>query len=141
VACIACRTPRTRRLPGADVADVEPVLGVPLPVALRQPPAASRDRPDAAPRAVDDLEDVVEHLDRDRVAVLGDDPRIGVLDLVASVLELVDRTADALQDVERLEPGHHDRYPEPLGQRGVLRGAHHGAHVTGGEERLHPAVR
>ncbi len=32
-------------------------------------------------------------------------------------------------------------HAEPLRERRVLAGAHHAAHVTGGQERLHPAAR
>ena len=84
----------------------------------RQPPTARRDHPDAAPGAVDDLEDVLEHLDRDRVAVRRDRPGIGVLHLGPAFLELVDRAPDALEDVERLEPGDDDGHTEALRERG-----------------------
>src|SRR6478672_393409 len=126
---------------GVDVAHPEALLGVVLAVALGESPAALRDHPDAAPGAVDDLEDVLQHPDRDRVPLRGHGPGVGVLDLVPALLELVDGTPDSLQDVERLEAGHHDGDAEPLGERGVLAHPHDRADVAGREERLHPADR
>ena len=48
---------------------------------------------------------------------------------------------EAGEDVERFEPGDHDRHPVALREGRVLAGAHHAAHVPGGQEPLHPAAR
>ena len=66
---------------------------------------------------------------------------VRVLQDVLAALQLPHREPDALQDVQRLETGHHDRDLEPLGQRRILLGAHHAADVAGGQEALHPAGR
>jgi hypothetical protein len=70
-----------------------------------------------------------------------DRARVGVLQLRAALLELHDRTPDALEHVERLEAGDHDRDVEALDQRPVLGRAHHRADVPGGEEGVDPADR
>jgi hypothetical protein len=64
-----------------------------------------------------------------------------VLDDRATRLELADRHQDALEQIERLEAGDHDRDVVSLGDRLVLRPAHDGADVAGGEERLDLARR
>ena len=50
------------------------------------------------------------------------------------------RHQDALQNVQRLKAGDHDRHVVFLRQRNVFLVAHHRADVAGGEKRLHPAV-
>ena len=47
---------------------------------------------------------------------------------------------DALQDVERLEAGDHDRHAVARGERLVLLEAHDGADMAGGEEALDAVV-
>ena len=78
-----------------------------------------------------------------QVALGRDGPRVGVLELVpARTRAGTTRAADALEDVERLEAGDHDRHPvaarPAAGTRQVPITA---ADVAGGEERLHPAGR
>ena len=48
--------------------------------------------------------------ERRRIAFGAHAPRVLVLDLGSALLELLDAQVDALQDVERLEAGHHDRH-------------------------------
>src|SRR5450756_1612571 len=97
------------RLLGDDVGDREPLGGIEVAVLLGQLPARAGDHPDAAPVAVGDREDVGEHPAGVRVAVALHGPRVRVLHLGPAGLELQNRLADALEDVERLEPGDHDR--------------------------------
>ena len=134
---------QTRRLLGVDVGDVEAVLGVVVAVAART--AASRCRgiiADAAPGAVGDLEDVLEHRHRRRVA-LGRARRGGRRSRPRGRprSSWQHGAPDALEDVQRLEAGDDDRHPVALGQRRVLARAHDAADVPGGQERLHPAGR
>jgi hypothetical protein len=116
------------------------VFGVELAVAFGQPPAAVRDHPDAAPGAVGDLEDVGEHRLGGGVALRANSPGVGVLDGVLAAFELSDRTADALEDVERFEAGDHDRHAVAFGQLRILLDAHHAADVAGRQEALDAAV-
>src|SRR5207248_9575668 len=46
------------RLFGVDAGDVEPLLGIEIPIRRTQPPAASWNHANAAPRAVRDFEDL-----------------------------------------------------------------------------------
>ena len=75
------------------------------------------------------------------VARLGDHARVLVLDLGPALFQLLQAEVDALQQVERLEAGDDDRHAVALGDRHVLRVAHHRADVSGGEEPLHAARR
>ena len=72
------------------------------------------------------------------VALGTDDAGVGILELRPTRLELRDDAADALQHVERFEPGDHDRDPVGSDERAVLMRAHHRAHVTGREEAVDP---
>ena len=68
------------------------------------------DEPEPAPLEVGaQLEHLGHHLERAQVALVGDDALVLVLDLAAPVGELAQDHLDRLQDVERLEPGDHDR--------------------------------
>ncbi len=125
-----------RRLCGADIGHREARLGVEVAVRVAQPPAALRDRPDAAPAAVGHLEHVREHLLGWGVALRAHSPRVGVLQLGAALLELRHRAADALQHVEWLEAGDDDRDAIFLDQRAILPGAHHATDMTGGQKGL-----
>src|SRR5664279_2029465 len=127
------------RFDGPDSSDIETVLRVELRVLLRQPPAAAGDHPDAPPRAVGAGEHVGQHRLGRGVAVGTDRTGVGVLDLVLAGFQLPHGQPDALQDVQRLESGHHDRHLVLLRQRRVLRRAHHAADVTGGQKCLYPA--
>ena len=101
-----------RRLVGVDVADREPVFGIELAVpagtaATRsagscrcraRPGRSPRTRPSASPW-------------RRALPSVANGARVGVLQFVPAGLQLHHRAADALQDVQRLESGDHDRHP------------------------------
>ena len=55
------------------------------------------------------LEHVGHHLERAQVALPRDDALVLVLDVAAAAGELAEDHLDRLEDVERLEPGDHDR--------------------------------
>ena len=87
------------------------------------------------------VEDLADHGLGHGVPRRGDRARVGVLELGAALLELPDGAPDALEDVQRLEPGHDDGHAVPVDQGRVLGHAHHRADVPRGQEALDPAGR
>ena len=110
-------------------------------VRAAQREAAAGHHADAAPRPVGDLEHLLEQRARRRVAAGPHGAAILDLDARLARFELLDRDRDAFEDVDGLEAGRDDRQPVARGDRLVLGGAHHGADVAGGEERLDARVR
>src|SRR5262249_50711771 len=99
-----------RRLMRLDGVDLEALLGVVLAVLPADPIARLRDRADAAPLAIADL----EHLEHDvpcrAIAVARDRAGVLVLDLRATLDQLPRRHEDAFEQVDGLETGHDDRH-------------------------------
>ena len=114
----------------------EPRLGVEGAVGLGEAEPALGDLADAAPAPGHDPEHLGHHLARRRIARPPDGAGVLVLDLGAARLQLPDAEIDALEDVERLEAGDHDRHAVAAGDRLVLVEAHDRADVAGGEEAL-----
>ena len=101
-----------------------------------QAQTARRNLADATPAPGHDVEDLADQALRFGVALATDRARVLILDVTAPLLELPNAHRDALQDVERLEPGHHDGHVVAARERLVLLEAHHGADVARGEKRL-----
>ena len=71
---------------------------------------ALRDEAEASPLEVRaELEHLGQDLERPRVALVADHPRVLVLDLAAALADLGEQHGDRLEDVERLEAGGHER--------------------------------
>src|SRR5262249_4350155 len=83
------------RLARRDRADIVDVVGIPGAVGLGDAIAGLRDRADAAPVAIDDVEYVGERRARRRVALARDVARIRVLDGRLAALELAHRDEHA----------------------------------------------
>ena len=134
-----CRTRPARHSSGSST-DRWPtsntLLGVERRVPGRERVAAPRDLPEAPPAPVGDDEDVLDHLQGGRVAVADDRAGVLVLDRRLAPLELRHRGEDALQEVEGLEAGDHDRDAVLRADRLVVAVAGDGADVAGGEEAL-----
>src|SRR3954467_3009942 len=129
------------RLVGLDVLHLEAALGVVVAVLPAQPVAALRDGSHAAPLAVANLEDVVDERARSRIALRPYRAPVGDLHFGAPGFELLHRAQDGIEQIERLESGDDQRDAIMPRDRLVLRGAHHGADVTGTEERLDSITR
>ena len=119
----------------------EPPLRVELRIAFRQRPAGFGDHADTPPLPVGNREHIGQCLLGDGVAGGGDRARIGITQFGGARLEQFHHLADTLQQVQRLETGDHDGHTEPLDQRAVFAGSHHGADMAGGQETLHPVGR
>ena len=93
----------------ANAGHGEHLLRVEVGVLVLQLEGALADEPEAAPLEMRaQLEHAREHLERLRIAVIVDDALVLVLDLAASLVDLLDDHVHALEDVERLEPDHDD---------------------------------
>src|SRR5439155_12899980 len=90
------------RLTRHDVGDLEELFGVVVAVLIAQSVATLRNRSDAAPLAVADLEDLIEQPPRRRVAVSADGPRILRFDRRLPRFELTQGPQQALEHVDGL---------------------------------------
>ena len=86
------------------------------------------------------LEHLGQHLQRPRVALVAHDPGVLVLDLAAALADLGQQHGDGLEDVERLEPGGHQRLAVLLGHEPVGPVADDGRHVARAEEAVEAQV-
>ncbi len=124
--------PRSPARRGAEAA-----LGVEVRHRLRRKPKpALGDLADAAPRARHDRNTSRISACAGAVAVAAHRARVLVLHLARAPPRAGARTLDALQDVERLEPGDHDRHAVARRERLILLDAHDRADMAGGEEAL-----
>ena len=82
------------------------------------------------------LEHASEHLERLRVAVIVHDALVLVLDLAASLVDLLDDHVHALEDVERLESHHDHRLVVRVGHELEGPDPDHGGHVAWAEEAV-----
>jgi hypothetical protein len=100
-----------RRLLGADTADVEFALGILAAKLLAQAEAASGNRPNAAPLAVADLEDLGRRASGPPGCRRGSPrARTGSPRPSGPLPAACSPPCDALQQVERLEAGDDDRH-------------------------------
>src|SRR5271156_1394485 len=105
-----------------------------------QPVAALLDRPNTAPLAIANLEDVFDQPPRGGVAIGADGPGIGIFDHCATRLELAYRPQNALEQVERLEASDHNRHAEIPCNRFVIAAADDSANVSGTEKALNAVI-
>src|SRR5579872_839118 len=122
------------RLVTSDAQSTEPVLGIEVRIALSEAEAALGDVANASPATRYHAEHLAHHGLRLAIAVAADRAAVLVLDLASPSLELTHTEIDAFEDVDRLEPRHHDGHLVLSGDGLVLLAAHDGADVTGGEE-------
>ena len=111
-------------------------LGVVMPVPRPQSQAAPRDHAEAPPRPVAWFEHVIDHRPGPLVPLTADRSDVLVLHLRPSLLRLLDDHPDALQQIQRFEPGHHDGDAEIARDGLVVLPPRHRAHVTGSQEPL-----
>src|ERR1039458_9721917 len=119
--------PAKRRLLSMNPRNLEPFLGVELAISGAHPPAAFRNHADPPPSPVRHLKNLAQQFLRRTVALERDHPLVRVLHLVPSGLQLHHRAANPVQQIQRLEPRHHQRNPILLGQRRILPVTHHAA--------------
>ena len=117
------------------------LLGVECGVGLVQTEAALRDFTDAAPFARDDAEHLANQFLRGLVAFAAHRTRVLIFDLRPAGFQLLHNHQHALQNIQRLKAGHHNRHMVFCRDGKILLESHHGADVPGGEKALHLAVR
>ena len=88
-----------------------------------------------------ELEHLGQDLQRSRVALVAHHSSVLVLDLAAPLADLVQQHRDRLEDVERLEPGGHERLAVLLRHEPVRPVADHRGHVAGTEKAVETQVR
>src|SRR5215469_491953 len=95
------------------------------------------DRTHAAPFAIADLEDLIHQILRHQISIPLHDARILVFDVPFTLFELLHRHENTLENIQRFEPGDHDRNAKALRDGLVLSIPHDGTYVTGAQEPLH----
>ncbi len=127
--------------PGGQPGHGEARLGVVVGELVGERETAHRDGADTPPHPVTNCEHAPDGVLRRDVPGPVHGADVLVLHLRAAFFELAYGHEDAFQNVERFEPGHHDRDAVALRQRLVLRPSHDRTDVAGGQECLHLAVR
>ncbi len=127
-------------LAGLGVGDLEigyrePALGIEAGIGVTHLHAGVVDGTQAAPfEELAQLEDLVDRLQARPVAAGRYHTRILVLDLAATLRQLLDHHPQGLQDIQRFKAGDYDRLGVGLGDEAERRLADHHADVTGREE-------
>src|SRR5262249_48599831 len=129
------------RLVGFDLGDVEEPRGVHVAIFPLELIAALRNRANATPPAIGDLEDVVDHFEGGGVAFGPHGPRILDLDFGATGFELLDHAQNAFEQIDRLEARDDDRDSIAFRERSVFANSHDRADVAGAEKALHAVAR
>src|SRR3954467_7362351 len=125
-----------RRLAG----EREALVGIVFLEACAQLEAAGGNFSQAAPLPRSYFEDFGDRLLRRAIPFPPYRARILIFDFVAALFELADRHVNALEQIEGLEPGHHDGYFVLLRDWIIFLETHHRADVSGGEKSLHDAL-
>src|SRR5215475_11074203 len=102
---------------------------------------ALRDRTHTAPFSIAYFEDLIHQVLRHQVPVSLHDARILVFDIPLALFELLHRHENTLENIQRFEPGDHDRNVKALRDGLILSIPHHGAHMTGTQEPLYAIER
>src|SRR5579862_2211200 len=129
------------RLDSMNAADLEAVLGIELAVLGTQLPAAGGNHADAAPCAIDYLENLFQQFLGREIPLKGDDAFISIIDPRFARFELQNGAANPFKNVERLKAGDDDRDTKTLGQRRILVVTHDTADVASGKEGLNRVSR
>jgi hypothetical protein len=117
-------------------------LGVEVRVLLRELERRLGDKAQAPPLEVGpELEDLGHALEGLQVPLPEHDPAVLVLDLAAALVELAHEHQDGLQEVQRLEPGHHARLAVVFGHELVGAAADHRRDVPRPYKRVQAQVR
>ena len=115
--------------------DFEELLGIPFGVLSTKRQRRLGDEAKASPLEMrTQLEDFAQHLERRRVAAIANDSFVLVLDLGAAFGKLAQQHCNALQNVDRFEPGRHEGQTIFARNELIRASADHGAHVAGAEE-------
>src|SRR5215831_14457375 len=130
-----------RRLLGIDLFDFEEPLGIMIAKFIAQPKPALRNRSDAAPFAITDLEHFRYQSLRRSVTFALDRTSILILNLSPPGLKLAYRHQGTLENIQWLKAGNDDRDLVSSADRFVFVIAHDGAHVTRPKKPLDPILR
>src|SRR5215813_234638 len=134
-------TDADRRFLGINLFDFEKPLGIMIAKFVAQPKPALRNRSDAAPFAITDLEHFRYQSLRRSVAFALDCASILILNLSPPGLKLAYRHQCTLENIQWLKAGNDDRDLVSSADRFVFVIAHDGAHVSRPKKPLDPILR
>src|SRR6516162_6581004 len=119
------------------VGHTKPSFGVVVREFFAKGKSAPGNLSDSAPLARNHAEDLADQSLGGLVAFAPDRTSILVLNFCSTLLQLLDARIEALQNIQRFEPGDNNRYPILLCDRPVFGESHHCAHVPRREKSLY----